>query len=58
LAGKLSGNLYLDRTLKFDEELEKQVSDIKVSEVNAAMKKYIHPLKISYALAGDFKDTK
>ena len=55
LVGKLSTNLYLDRTLKFDEELEKKVSDIKVSEVNDAMKKHIHPLKISYALAGDFK---
>ena len=44
-----------DRTMKFDEELEKKVGELKVSEINEAMKKFIHPLKISYALAGDFK---
>ena len=58
LAAKLSGNLYLDRTLQFDEALEKKVADIKVTEVNEAMKKFIHPAKISYALAGDFKTAK
>ena len=58
LVAKLAGNLYLDRTLQFDEALEKKVADIKVTEVNEAMKKFIHPTKISYALAGDFKTVK
>ena len=55
LAGKLASNLYLDRTMKFDENLEKTISNIKVAEINAAMKKFIHPDKIFYVLAGDFK---
>ncbi len=55
LAAKLAANLYYNRTLTFDESVEKKISSIPVAEVNAAMKKFIHVDKISWVQAGDFK---
>ena len=55
LAAKLSSNLYLNRTLAFDDSMENKISAIPVADVNTTMKKYIHPDKISYVQAGDFK---
>jgi zinc protease len=54
LASKLSGNLFLNRTMKWDENNEKKVSDMTVDQVNAAVKKWITPAKISFVQAGDF----
>jgi zinc protease len=54
LAGKLSGNLFLNRTMKWDENNEKKVQDMTVDQVNAAVKKWITPAKITYVQAGDF----
>ncbi|CAH0996246.1 hypothetical protein EMA8858_02377 [Emticicia aquatica] len=54
LSNKLNNYLYLDRTLQFDADFEKQVEAITVEQVNAAMKKFIDPKKISIIKAGDF----
>ena len=40
--------------MAFDAEFEKMVSALTVADVNAAMKKYIKPAKISAVEAGDF----
>ena len=44
----------MDRTLQFDADFEKQVEAITVEQVNAAMKKFIDPKKITIVKAGDF----
>jgi zinc protease len=54
LSGRLNNYLYLDRTLQFDANFEKQVEVITVEQVNAAMKKFIDPKKITIVKAGDF----
>lgn len=58
LASKLASNLFLGRTLKWDEENEKKVSAMTVEQVNAAMKKWVTPAKIIYVQAGDFERKK
>ncbi len=54
LAGMLNTMLNLGRTLDFTAELEKQIENLTVDQVNAAMKKHIDPSKISYFKGGDF----
>ena len=54
LSGRLNNYLYLDRTLQFDADFEKQIEAITVEQVNGAMKKFIDPKKITIVKAGDF----
>jgi zinc protease len=54
LVGTLSNYLFLNRTFAWDEALDKKVESLTVEEINAAMKKYLIPEKISYFKAGDF----
>ncbi len=54
LVGRLSGYLFLNRTMAWDIDLEKKIGALTVNQVNAAMKKWISPDKISYVQAGDF----
>lgn len=58
LAGKLASNLFLNRTMTWDANNEKKVSDMTVAQINAAVKKWIIPSKITYTQAGDFDRTK
>jgi zinc protease len=58
LSGKLSGNLFLNRTMKWNEDFEKKISSLTVSQVNSAMKKWIKPEKITIVQAGDFNRKK
>jgi zinc protease len=58
LASKLASNLFLNRTLKWDENNEKKIAEMKVEQVNAAIKKWITPAKITYVQAGDFERKK
>jgi len=58
LSGKLSENLFLNRTMTWEEEQEKKIAALTVDQVNAAMRKWIMPEKISYVLAGDFEKKK
>ena len=54
LAGTLTNYLFLNRTFAFDDELDKKVQSLTPEQVNAAMKKYLAPDKISIFVAGDF----
>ncbi len=58
VAGTLSSYLFIDRTLAWDDELDKKVQTLTPEQVNAAMKKYITPDKISIFKAGDFTNAK
>lgn len=58
LAGKLSSNLFLNRTMKWNEELEKKIAALTPEQVNAAMKKWLKPDKITIVQAGDFNRKK
>lgn len=54
LASTLANYLFLNRTFSWDEEFDKKVQSLTVEQVNAAMKKYLTPDKISIFVAGDF----
>ncbi|CAN5580455.1 pitrilysin family protein [soil metagenome] len=58
LSGKLSGNLFLSRTMKWNEDLEKKIAALSVEQVNAAMRKWLKPEKITIVQAGDFNRKK
>ncbi|HEY0428861.1 MAG TPA: pitrilysin family protein [Pyrinomonadaceae bacterium] len=58
LAATLANYLFLNRTFAWDDELEKKIQALTVEQVNAAMKKYLTPDKISIFKAGDFANAK
>lgn len=55
LAYRLSRNLYIGRTMQFSKEVDDNITALSLEQVNAAMKKWIKPDKISYVQAGDFE---
>jgi len=58
LCSKLNSYTYLGRSIKWDEEFENKIKALKVEDVNAAMKKWINPNKVSFVQAGDFERKK
>jgi zinc protease len=58
VAGTLGNYMFIKRDYKWDEELEQKVNALTPEQVNAAMKKYIHPDKINMIMAGDFSKGK
>ena len=54
LVYRLSRNLYIGRTMQFSKQIDDNISALSLEQVNAAMKKWIKPDKISYIQAGDF----
>jgi zinc protease len=54
LVAKFTAQYITGRTMAFDAEFEKMVQALTVADLNAAMKKYIKPAKISAVEAGDF----
>jgi len=58
VAAILRNNLFLNRTMDFDDAFEKQIAALTVDQVNAAFRKYITPDKISIFKAGDFAKAK
>lgn len=54
LAADISGKLYFDRTFEFDAALEQRVKNLTVDEVNAAVRRYLDPERITVVKAGDF----
>ena len=58
LASTLRGQLFLSRTMAFNEALDKQIEALTAEQVNAAIKKYITLDKISIFKAGDFAKAK
>jgi zinc protease len=55
LARSLSQNLYLDRTMAYEDELDGKLKALTAKEIGAAMKKYVDPSKLALVKAGDFK---
>ncbi len=58
LASSLAENLFIGRTMQYDADLEAKMKALTVEDVNAALRKYIHPEQLSVVTAGDFKETK
>ena len=58
LAGSLNGLRYLDRTMLWDAELEKKISELKPEQVGAALRRHIDPKKLIIVNAGDFGEEK
>lgn len=58
LVGRLSNYLFLNRTMNWDIDFEKKIASLTVDQVNAAMKKWINPDKITIVQAGDFERKK
>lgn len=55
VASVLASNLYWKRTLLMREERDRKYAAVTADEVNAALRKYIDPGKLSVAVAGDFE---
>ncbi|MDQ3257525.1 MAG: insulinase family protein, partial [Acidobacteriota bacterium] len=54
LVGRLSNYLFINRTLAFDAALDKRLQALSPEQVNATMRKYITPDRITIIKAGDF----
>ena len=54
LAGKLTSNLYLGRSMAWDRDFDAKIAALTPQEINAAMKRYLDPRKLSIVKAGDF----
>ncbi len=54
LAGRIAGQLYLGRTMAHDAQLEGKVRELQVAALQAALKHYLDPAKLSVVIAGDF----
>ncbi|HXC17947.1 MAG TPA: pitrilysin family protein [Holophagaceae bacterium] len=54
VARDLAAYLPLGRTFAYDAGLEKQVDSLTVDQVNAALRKYLDPSKLTIVKAGDF----
>ncbi|NOT08429.1 MAG: insulinase family protein, partial [Gemmatimonadales bacterium] len=54
LAGLLANQSVTGRTMAYNDQLEKWIAALTPDQVNAAMKKYIDPNRISSVKAGDF----
>ncbi len=54
LASTLNNNLFLNRTLQFNVDLEKAIEKLTVAQINDVMKKYLDINKITIVKAGDW----
>jgi zinc protease len=54
LANRLVSYLVLDRTLSWDEDLERKIAALTPKTVNETLRRYIDPAKLSIVKAGDF----
>ncbi|MBL8378661.1 MAG: insulinase family protein [Burkholderiales bacterium] len=55
LAGKLSSDLFLGRTLAWDAALEARLAALSAAEVSAAFARHIDPARLNLVKAGDFR---
>ena len=55
LARTLETYLYLDRTLAWDEQMEKRIAALTAEGIHEALRRYIDPSKITIVKAGDFE---
>lgn len=54
LASRLNNYLFIGRTLQFDADLDARLKALTPEQINAAMRKYFDPAKITIVKAGDF----
>lgn len=54
LGRKLSNYLFIDRTLSWDQELEKKIEALTPDQILAALRRHLDPAKLSLIKAGDF----
>lgn len=54
IAGQLSRNLFMDRTMAFSADIDARLQALTVDEVNAAIRKHFKPDVLSVVVAGDF----
>lgn len=55
MAAALAGNLYLDRTFAVSAAVDAAIEKLTLAQVNEALRKYVKPENLIFALAGDFK---
>lgn len=55
LAMELSQQLYLGRTMAFEQQVDDSLGKLSTAQVSAALKKYLDPSKLAFIKAGDFK---
>jgi zinc protease len=58
LASAWAANLYLGRTFAYSLAFEKKVTALTTADVNAALRKYLDPVKLTIVKAGDFSKVK
>jgi zinc protease len=58
LAARLATDLFVERTLKWDADLERKVAALTVAQVNAAVRKHISLDAVTIVKAGDFTRAK
>ena len=56
VAGLLSSNLFLGRTMQYSADVDAKIKALTVEEVNAAIRKHFKPEDLSVYVAGDFKN--
>ncbi len=58
LAGMMRSNLHLNRTFKFQADLEKKIGDLKPDDVQQTMSRTLDPSRLVIIRAGDFSKRK
>jgi zinc protease len=58
LAAAWASNLFIGRTFTFSKEFEDKLKALKTSDINAALRKYLDPAKVTVVKAGDFSKVK
>src|SRR5205085_9543360 len=57
LASALSAYLFLNRTMAWDDTLDKKINALTVDQVNAALRRFLDLSKMTVIKAGDFSKT-
>lgn len=58
LSSRINTYLFVNRTFAWDIDLEKKIAALTGDQINAALRKYIDPAKLSIVKAGDFAKNK
>lgn len=58
VASSLNNNLFVNRTMAWEKQLDDKVSALTAEQINAAMKRHIKPENLSIIKAGDFAKAK
>jgi zinc protease len=58
LASQIASHREVNRTFKYDADLERRVQAVTIAQVNAAIRKYLIPASFTRVRAGDFDKAK